>query len=231
MKSIWPLILLLLASSSCTTREPVQILDEYEIPITSNRDMRYYYHRLPENDTVVYEFKTTNEGGKKYVTELATIRSRPYGKRKFRVTSDGKEMIENIFYRIDSATNKLESSPGEILENSRIGDGDRYEGGKFVVSHTIDLGMVARTTNVERLIGEEMYEYNGKKIPAIRFESDFHMRFYNVFFPFAWWTTKYEGHVIYGKGIGLMYFRAASDDGTVMEHRLTDWEFVRQAER
>ncbi len=222
--ALFPLVILL-AFSSCTTREPVQIIDDYEIVFTSGKHIRYSYHRLPENDTIVDDYSTSVEDNVKYVTEVSTVRDQRQSMRKFQVTADGKQLVQIIYYSLDSTTNTATAYPGEVIESSKSGDGEEYVGGKFVTSSKTLAGFVVRQKNVEKLVGEESYLFNGQQVPSLRFENNFENRIYNRYFPFFWTSTLYKGHVIFSKGIGVTYFRVESDDG-IIEHRLVDWELV-----
>ena len=214
---------LLLGLVSCSTREPVRILDGYEIPFTSGKHTRYTYHRLPENDTIIRDYSTSYQDDVKFVTEISAIKGQRDSFRKFRVTPKGKELVELIHYSLDSSTNEITEYPGEIVESSETEDGKRYMGGEFTTVHHMFGGFAVRTKNTERFVSEQSYRFNGREVPSLRFESNFEMRTYNRFFPLLWTTTKYSGHVTFSKGIGITHFRIKSEDG-MLEHKLISWE-------
>lgn len=223
MKTRFILFGILLSLVSCSTREPVQILDGYEIAFTSGKQIRYTYHRLPENDTIIHEYSTSYHGDVKYVTEISAVNGQRDGIRKFRVTPEGKELVGSIHYSLDSSTNEVREYLGRVVESSRREDGNRYMGGEFITVHDMFGGFSVSTQNTERFAGEESYRFNGKEIPSLCFESNYRMRMYNRYFPWLWKTTKYSGHVTFSKGIGITHFQAKSGD-RMLEHTLISWE-------
>src|SRR5690242_1828723 len=96
-------IILVILVCSCSTREPLKIIRDYEVGFTWDGKIRtYYYWRSWEKDTLIIAFVPTVTDGIHYITEYSRSQTRILGERKFSVTEGSKELIEAIeFYYPD----------------------------------------------------------------------------------------------------------------------------------
>ena len=99
-------LLVILAVWSCDSEpEPVDILTDYEVALTGGKSLRYYYHRMPENDTTWTDYRTLYENEEKYVTEESFAKGLPQSRYKYKVLGTRQEVVEKIFYHLrDSLT-------------------------------------------------------------------------------------------------------------------------------
>jgi hypothetical protein len=73
-------------------------------------------------------------------------------------------------------------------------------------------------TRFRKYVGNETYHLNGKDYPAMRYTVDETLETETEGFTTTTWTTT----EIYAKGLGLVYYKKAIEDGFVLEYRLKE---------
>lgn len=210
--------MLFLLLVSCSNRQPMQIMDEYEIPFTADRNIRYLYLRSPTNDTIQLDFFVTYEDGIKHVVEENLKNGQRQSTRKFRVTSRGKELIDEVVYFTDmAAAGETQSVHANILEYVNTDDATPYAGGSYEKGFRTKESIIVNIKTKETFSGEETFSFNGRDIPSLKFESRNTIRTYFQFVPFVWTSSEHNGYVIYSKGVGLTYVWLDTPEGEIAE--------------
>jgi hypothetical protein len=73
-------------------------------------------------------------------------------------------------------------------------------------------------TRFRKYVGNETYHLNGKDYPAMRYTVDETLETETEGFTTTTWTTT----EIYAKGLGLVYYKKAIEEGFVLEYRLKE---------
>lgn len=191
--------------ASCGTREPIPILEEYEVELARERATRSYYHRMPENDTTWTDCRVTLEDGQKFATIEHFVDGMISSYEKVRITDQGRESVEKVFYVSDSTTGAQEPVPARIMEHVSLGEDARFRGEKHVEYYETALGIGSKMRSQYTFAGEEAFLYDGQEVPSLKFDYHSTITTYFKYFPFYSRTIELNGHVMVSRGIGTTY--------------------------
>lgn len=219
-KSLVFAIVLLLAAS-CKSHEPVDILTDYEVALMSDTPLRYYYHRMPENDTTWTDYRTIYENEEKFVIEEHFANGLPSSRSKYKVKDQTQEVVEKIHYHLrDSLTGDMEAVRADIIRHLQNEPENDYSGFSFVDYYETSMGVGLKLKTECKYIGKETYNYNGRDIESVKLEHQFSTVTYFKWFPFYFHESQVKGYVIFSKGVGMTWYRAEDSEGKIYSQKL-----------
>lgn len=199
---------------SCTSREPLKIIQDYEVGFNLDGKIRtYYYAREMEKDTLIVTFIPSKENGIQYVTEYSRTPSRFLGDRKFRIEKGMKDLVHaSHFYYPDESVDTYDSMAIEILNIESV-PGEKYNGGRFHYKSRTKSDIVNKYSVEETFDKDTTYMWNGEMLPSLKFREQSHYSTFYRYLPFYKnMNADTDGFVVFAKGIGLVYIRVISDE-------------------
>ena len=213
--------IIVLLAVACKSHEPVDILADYEVAMTNETPLRYYYHRMPENDTTWTDYRTVYEGQQKFVIEEQFADGLPTSKYKHKVKGQTQEIVEKIYYNLrDSVTGDIEAVKADIIQHLQMEPENDYSGFSFVDYYELSIGVGIKLKAECKYGGKETYHYNGRNIESIKLDHQFKMVTYFKWLPFYFHHSNFKGYVILSKGIGMTLYRAEDSDGIIYSQKL-----------
>lgn len=191
---------------SCSSREPLKIIHDYEIGFTLDGKIRtYYYWREPEKDTLMITFVPSVTDGVHYVTEYSRTPARILGERKFKIEKGIKDLIEAYeFYYADDAEDSYDSLRLEI-QTIEVIPGEKYNGGFFKYKVRTKSNIISKYSIEETFLKDTTYIWKDEILPALKFREKSHYSTFHRYVPFIPSTEDSDGFVVFAKGVGLVY--------------------------
>jgi hypothetical protein len=213
---------------SCSKREPVEILKDYEVAFTDNETLLFTYFRIPEEDTFYMKYRTTFEDGIKYVTEYSYTNHRRSSDRKFKVVGNTKELVEDLHYSYDdSLSNTYTVVHSRIKEHRNIDNGNQYKDGRYFIEFSSPDKIVTSGSVVETFLGDTLLQWRNEMRPTLKFSSTTKIRTFFKYLPIFGDAFEFKGEIYFVKDVGIVkvigYF-----DGTYYEQVLLDVQKVEE---
>lgn len=217
---------------SCETSDEIDIQDYY-FPIDELKEGLVYEYRPLNNDSIgpsYWYYKTFQTDSALYFTGNfyeADLRPRQFFRGE--IVHNGCLMVDYFLYGADSLGQAIRF-PAEVLADNAFPFAVKDSGGIFLfkLKWTFQKAPLQTTTLIRnrRYIGEESYQFKGKKYPGVVFEvkelvddfSEGHLE------------KQYDGIEIYAKGIGLIYYKKEIGENFVLEYELSDTYSMKQLE-
>ncbi len=213
---------------SCSKREPVGLLKDYEVFFTQNESHLFTYLQLPDSDTLFVKYKPTFENGVKYVTEYSYTKERIQSERKFRVTENTKELVKDLNYDYyDSTSNGYTVIHGKIIEHVNIENNKLHKDGKYFIEFTSPNKFVTSAKVKETYLADTVMQWKGKVLPALKFSTATKIRGFFKYIPIIGKTFEYNGTLYYIKGVGLVKITSHSHE-TAFGRELLDVQTIKE---
>jgi len=206
----WPtfycVFLISITLFSCSEREPIEIIKEYEVGFRNDQMIRtYYYMRIPENDTLMIRFTPSVENGIQYVTEYSYTQKERYSERRFRIEGTMKEMVRQINYHYPDIGEPI-TIEAQIVDYKIVESG-KYNGGNYSITVRLPNNIVTNARVIETFDKDTVYNWQGEMLPALKFKEATTYNTHHRFIPFvASSKTEGKGYVLFAKDVGLVYY-------------------------
>jgi len=201
-------------------KEPIQRLTDYEYPLDSlNNGKIFVYERHPPGQYFFIQQKRTKENGTDYIIQETFDTKQKVSAEKYRVTEQGKELIESYLYYYPDSLSSIKDR-GEIIELKNIGDYKQYRGMYFEFHITTSGNISAKSTTKETFNREAVIELGNKKLDVIIFNNILEISARHKYIPFFSSESVYTGENYYAKRLGLVKYWTKKDNERF------DWELV-----
>ncbi len=219
---VLPIIVILLVLSSCTDRENIKA---YYFPIDDLQKAKVYEYKSIGKDSLApyyWFYRTIKTDTAQYFT--GQFYNQDFIPEQFfreEIVENGSILDYYLLFETDSTgfqrQNRVEVLaanvfPFEIKDSSIV-----Y---LYKVKWSELDNPAANNTLIKnrRFVGYTEYNHKGKSIPAVEFLVDEAIDNYNE----GHFEAEFKGKEIYGKNIGLVYFKKVISEGLVLEYKLTD---------
>lgn len=217
------LIALMSVLCSCSTRESMRIIEDYEIGFLGDSVTSYYYFEQPANDTTVVSFTPSWQNNIHYVTEVTSKKGVKKSVRKFRVDNHKKQLLETFGYYYP---NPYDTNNYQLLL-SRIGNqevihGKRFDGGNYSYKTVFPENIISEICIMEVFEKDSIFVWKGQAIPALKFKDVITFSMYYRFLPFfpKGKAIESHGYTLFAKHVGLVAYHLASGKDDIFSLRL-----------
>lgn len=225
------IISFVVAFMACT--DDGRYIEPYYFPIDDLQDGLVYEYRHPQFDSVppfynyyrIIKKRDTTSERRKVLTYLVGMQyNYKFEPQQLTVEeriSNGMLLTKSVVYQADS-TGKQQSMPMEIEVGSVFPFEVRDSGGVFV--YNVMWREATDSTKFTRLIrnrsyaGDMDYRYKDKRYDAVQINVREKVESFDEGFV----EHSFDGHEIYAKGIGLIYYRKEVTPDLILEYELVD---------
>ena len=213
---------------SCTTKEPIQRLRDFEYPEDSLRLGQIFIYQNKSNlaaDCLFITQLILKEKGIEYLIEQTRNGIWKEGYRKFRFDKESKSLeLAYIFSYQDSIIdpNMFEVSEMTIRESKNI-TGERYPGLNLLI--TTDGFLHGEMQVIETFDREEVVQIMGESSEVVVFNTAMIMRSGSKWIPFSSGKSVYHEETFLGKGKGLVRYSSNEPNNSDTTNRVW-WELV-----
>lgn len=206
-------IILVILVCSCSTREPLKIIHDYEVGFTWDGKIRtYYYWRSWEKDTLIIAFVPTVTDGVHYITEYSRSQTRILGERKFRLGEGSKELVEAYqFDYLFGATDTYDTIKLDIRTIKEI-PGEKYHGGFFKYKARTKSDIISKYSIEETFLKDTTFTWKNEMVPALKFREQSSYSTFFRYLPFKNTTVESDGFYVFAKGIGMVHMKVFSKE-------------------
>ena len=185
--------------AACTSKEPIPLLEDYEMGFLSPTDKTFTYLRLPANDTITIQFQHLRDKNYHYVREVTSAHGKGEGTRKYLV-KDGRKSLVELEFQGELAGVDISILDYEMIPGTHPGSLCKYE---FEMDN-----LTGKMTFEEFFEKDTAYVYNGATYPALKYITKFTSRAHVQYLPFMGGTKGFDAITLFAKNVGLVYYRS-----------------------
>ncbi len=208
-----PLSLILFYCTACDgDRKPILRNEEFEFDRKLGKHVLFLYSRQPENDTIFTELRFV--GNDSVISRTYTL-DYDINEVKWKLNGQEMELVSNSYFIPDESGNQKRIA-GKIIRAEGIPG--KYHGASTVTEYVESLTKRTEDTFNQTYTGDTTFFWNGKQIPAIKFEIQSTAITVNRLLPVSRSEMKFSGATFFAKGLGFVgeYFTSDTlEDGTV----------------